>query len=152
MVEPIRIPIRNPGMDSEKTNAPAVTAAAVTFPPHRHSQDEVVAALADFAGEDFLRFAASSGVGFRQLALPMDRYPTLNGFTEANAAYLEVASELGADAIRSALATAGLAPEDVDIIFATTVTGVVVPTVDARLAVELGMRPVTSIIARRPPA
>ncbi len=141
MVEPIRIPIRNPGMDSEQTSAPAVTAAAVTFPPHRHSQDEVVGALAEYAGEEFLRFAASSGVGFRQLALPMDRYPKLNGFTEANAAYLEVAVELGASAIRSALDGAGLTPGDVDIIFATTVTGVVVPTVDARLAAQLGMRP-----------
>ncbi len=117
MVEPIRIPIRNPGMDSEQTSAPAVTAAAVTFPPHRHSQDEVIGALAEYAGEEFLRFAASSGVGFRQLALPMDRYPKLNGFTEANAAYLEVAVKLGASAIRSALDGAGLTPGDVDIIF-----------------------------------
>ena len=126
---------------SDDQSAPAITATAVEFPPHRHAQDEVVAALVDAAGEDFLRFAASSGVGFRQFALPMDRYKRLSGFTEANAAYLEVALELGAKAIRSALDTAGLAPEDVDVVFSTTVTGVAVPTVEARLAAELGMRP-----------
>ena len=121
--------------------APVITATAVEFPPHRHAQHEVVAALVDAAGEDFLRFAAASGVGYRQLALPMDRYPQLTGFTEANAAYLDVALELGDRAIRSALAAAGLTPADVDIVFSTTVTGAAVPTVEARLAAELGMRP-----------
>ena len=122
-------------------SAPAIAAAAVEFPPHRHSQDEVVAALADFAGEDFLRFAASSGVDHRHLALPMESYPQLKGFTEANAAYLEVALDLGERAILSALDSAGLQPSDVDIVFSTTVTGVAVPTIEARLAGRIGLRP-----------
>ena len=122
-------------------SAPAIAAAAVEFPPHRHSQDEVVAALVGAAGPDFLRFAASSGVGTRQLALPLDRYPKLTGFTEANAAYLDVAMELGERAIRKALDAAGLQPSDVDIVFSTTVTGAVVPTLEARLAGQIGLRP-----------
>jgi alkylresorcinol/alkylpyrone synthase len=122
-------------------SAPAIAAAAVEFPPHRHSQAEVVAALADFAGEDFLRFAASSGVDYRHLALPMERYPQLTGFTEANAAYLEVALDIGERAILSALDSAGLQPSDVDIVFSTTVTGVAVPTIEARLAARIGLRP-----------
>jgi hypothetical protein len=53
---------------------PSVAAVAVEFPPHRHSQDEVISALADFAGPEFRRFAATSGVATRQLALPLSQY------------------------------------------------------------------------------
>ena len=131
----------NLGPVSDEKWAPAITAAAVELPPHRHSQDEVVATLVDTVGPDFLRFAASSGVGTRQLALPLDRYPELTGFTEANAAYLDVAMDLGERAIRKALDAAGLQPSDVDIVFSTTVTGAAVPTLEARLAGRLGLRP-----------
>jgi len=121
--------------------APAVTAAAIEFPPHRHSQEEVAGALADFAGQDFLRFAASAGVGARHLALPLDRYPTLSGFTEANNAFAEVAMDLGERAVLAALEKAGLRPAEVDVVFSTTVTGAMVPTLDARLAGRVGFRP-----------
>jgi alkylresorcinol/alkylpyrone synthase len=120
---------------------PSVTSVAVEFPPHRHSQDEVIAALADFAGPEFRRFAATSGVETRQLALPLSRYPQLSGFTEANEAYLDIALELGERAISSALATAGIEPSEIDIVFSTTVTGLTVPSLEGRLATRLGLRP-----------
>ena len=122
-------------------NAPAIAAAAVEFPPYRHAQADVISALADFAGPEFHRFAAAAGVEHRNLALPLERYPELTGFTEANAVYLEVALELGEQAIVSALGTAGLQPSDVDVVFSTTVTGLAVPTVEARLAGRIGLRP-----------
>jgi alkylresorcinol/alkylpyrone synthase len=121
--------------------APAIAAAAVEFPPHRHAQHDVIAALADFAGPEFHRFAAAAGVDHRNLALPLSRYPELRGFSDANAAYLEVATELGERALVSALDKAGLAPSDVDVVFSTTVTGLAVPTVEARLAGRVGLRP-----------
>ncbi|AQA02202.1 type III polyketide synthase [Mycobacterium sp. MS1601] len=121
--------------------APAIAAAAVEFPPNRHAQKDVIGALADFAGPEFHRFAAAAGVDHRNLALPLDRYPTLTGFSEANAAYLEVALELGERALLSALDKAGLQPSDVDVVFSTTVTGLAVPTVEARLAGRIGLRP-----------
>jgi alkylresorcinol/alkylpyrone synthase len=121
--------------------APAIAAAAVEFPSHRHQQDEVVAALAEFAGPEFLRFAAASGVQTRHLALPIERYTQLSGFTEANKAYLEVALEIGERALRSALDAADIRPDELDVIFSTTVTGLAVPTLDARLAGRVGLRP-----------
>lgn len=121
--------------------APAIAAAAVEFPSHRHSQSEVIAALASFAGPEFLRFAAASGVQTRHLALPLARYPELSGFTEANEAYLEVALDIGERALRCALDTAKVRPSDVDIVFSTTVTGLAVPTLEARLAARVGLRP-----------
>ena len=75
----------------DPTTAPILAASAVEFPPHRHSQDEVISALSSYCGSDFLRFAASSGVEWRHLALPMKAYTKMNGFTDANAAFVEVA-------------------------------------------------------------
>jgi alkylresorcinol/alkylpyrone synthase len=126
---------------TDSTTAPTLAASAVELPPHRHTQDEVVSALSSFAGPDFLRFAASSGVEWRNLALPLSAYTKLPGFTEANEAFLEVALDLGERAMLSALDTAELAPSDVDIVFSTTVTGLAVPTLEARLAARVGLRP-----------
>jgi alkylresorcinol/alkylpyrone synthase len=125
----------------DSTLAPAIAAAAVEFPSHRHSQDEVISALASFAGPEFARFAESSGVASRHLALPLSRYSELSGFTEANEAYLEVALDIGERALLSALDSAKLYPDEVDIVFSTTVTGLAVPTLEARLAARVGLRP-----------
>jgi alkylresorcinol/alkylpyrone synthase len=120
---------------------PSVASVAVEFPSNRHSQDEVIGALADFAGPEFQRFAAKSGVATRHLALPLSRYRELSGFTEANDAYLDIALELGERSIKSALAQAGIEPSEVDVVFSTTVTGLTVPSLEARLATRLGFRP-----------
>ena len=47
----------------------------------------------------------------------------------------------GREAVGDALAAAGLAPEDVDVIVTTSVTGVAAPSLDARLVPLLGLRP-----------
>ena len=120
---------------------PSVASVAVEFPPNRHSQDEVIGALADFAGPAFQRFAAKSGVATRHLALPLSRYRKLSGFTEANDAYLDIALELGERSLKSALAQAEIEPSEVDVVFSTTVTGLTVPSLEARLATRLGFRP-----------
>jgi alkylresorcinol/alkylpyrone synthase len=121
--------------------ASSVPSVAVEFPSHRHSQDEVISALADFAGPEFKRFAATSGVETRHLALPLSRYPQLSGFTEANDAYLDIALELGERSMKSAMETAEIEPSEIDIVFSTTVTGLTVPSLEARLMSRLGLRP-----------
>lgn len=121
--------------------APRVAGTAVAFTAHRYGQDEVAGALTDFAEPGFARFARTSGVEHRNLALPLERYPTMSGFTEANAAYLEVAAELGEQALRRALDNAHVRPEEVDAIVTVSSTGVAVPTIDARIAAKVGLRP-----------
>lgn len=113
----------------------------MAFTPHRYDQDEVTRELSKVGGPEFTRFARTSGVEHRNLALPVSRYPALSGFTEANAAYLEVACELGQRAVLSALGAAGLGPDEVDIVVMVSSTGLAVPTVDARIASAIGLRP-----------
>ncbi|ORV41256.1 stilbene synthase [Mycolicibacter engbaekii] len=121
--------------------APSLAAVAVEFPPHRYSQAESAQALGDFAGPEFRRFFEASGVASRHLALPLSRYSELSGFTEANDTFIEVALDLGERALRAALDAAEVKPADVDVVVSTTVTGLAVPTLEARLAARVGLRP-----------
>ncbi|BBY00786.1 polyketide synthase-like Pks10 [Mycobacterium seoulense] len=121
--------------------APHIAGAAVAFTPHRYNQDEVARELTEFTDPRFLRFAQTTGVDHRNLALPLSRYPRLSGFTEANDAYLEVAVDLGERAVRSALSDAGIEPHEVDTIVMVSSTGIAVPTIDARLMTRIGLRP-----------
>jgi alkylresorcinol/alkylpyrone synthase len=122
------------------SGTPSVAAVAVEFPPYQVGQTEALAGLTGFGGPQFDRFAASAGVEKRRIALPLAEYGRLSGFTEANNIYIDVAITLGERAILAALDSAGLEPADVDVVFSTTVTGLAVPTVEARLATRIGMR------------
>jgi alkylresorcinol/alkylpyrone synthase len=123
------------------TPTPSLAAVAVEFPPHQVGQAEAMAGLTGFGGPEFDRFAVSSTVQKRRLALPLNEYGTLSGFTEANNIFIETALELGERAILAALDAAGVGPAEVDVVFSTTVTGLAVPTLEARLATRLGLRP-----------
>jgi len=122
------------------TANPSVAGVAVKFPQHRNSQDDTIKALTNFAGPEFRRFALRAGVDFRHTALPLSRYGRLSGFTEANDAYIEVALDLAEQALLTALDEAKVKPSEVDIVFSTTVTGLSVPTLEARLAARVGLR------------
>ena len=125
------------------------TLAAVhgVLPEHRYPQDDITAAFAAFClGPDgnvelLRRLHRNCCVETRHLAMPLERYGRLTGFTQANDVYLEVAVQLAAAAVRGSLDEAGIPADQVDVIFSTTVTGLAVPSLDARIAVEVGLRP-----------
>ncbi len=119
----------------------SVASVMVEFPPHQVGQQEALSGLTGFGGPQFDRFGASAGVQTRRLAIPLAQYGKLSGFTEANDIFIETALELGERALLSALDAAKVKPADVDIVFSTTVTGLAVPTLEARLATRVGMRP-----------
>ncbi|WP_299037376.1 type III polyketide synthase [uncultured Pseudokineococcus sp.] len=86
------------------------------------------------------RLHGNTGVRTRHLALPLEEYPQLDGFRDANDAYLRVGLELGERAVRDALGQVGLTPQDVDVIVFASTTGVAAPSLDARLVEPLGLR------------
>ncbi|MBG0832953.1 type III polyketide synthase [Planomonospora sp. ID67723] len=124
-----------------------IAAVRGALPPNRYSQDEIADAFArmclpEGTGRALLdRLYAGARVEHRHLSLPLDRYDKLDGFGAANDAFIETSLELGAEAVCGALEAAGLAPEDVDMILCTSVTGIAAPSLEARLAGRIGLRP-----------
>jgi alkylresorcinol/alkylpyrone synthase len=124
-----------------------IASVACAFPPHRYEQAEITAAFTDLLPADdpgralTERVHRSSQVGARHLALKLEDYPRLDGFGAANDAFIRVGTDLAEQALRQALAEAGLTPRDLDLIATVTVTGVATPSIDARLVNRLGLRP-----------
>ncbi|EYF06520.1 type III polyketide synthase [Chondromyces apiculatus] len=134
--------------DGDDTDtAPILRAVERRLPAHYASQEEILGALRDLWAtrhfnlerlDDLHRAVLVSG---RNLALPLADYPALERFQQRNDAWIRVAVDLAEEAVRGALARAGLEPRDVDHIFFVTVTGIATPSIDARLVNRLGLRP-----------
>ena len=115
--------------------------------PHGYPQDEITAAFGAVVSPDGAhravveRIHQATGVQHRNLALPLADYALLDGFGQANDAFIRVGLDLAEAAIAGALDAAGLAAADVDLILSTSVTGIAAPSLEARLALRMGFRP-----------
>ncbi|MBA2695494.1 MAG: type III polyketide synthase [Actinobacteria bacterium] len=125
-----------------------IASARGVLPEHRYAQHQLTSLLAELAGvpagrvDALARIHANAGVEHRHLALPLVDYPDATAdFGRANDVFLEVGTELARQAVQGALDDAGLGATDVDLIVSTTVTGVAVPSLDARLTALMPLRP-----------
>ena len=123
-----------------------IAAVSAVLPPHCYPQDEITAMFASLLGDPqreklLRRLHESAQVRTRHLVLPLEHYPKLDGFGQANDEWIDNAVLLGCEAIEAALDRAGLEPADVDAVFSTTVTGVAAPSIEARIANRIGLRP-----------
>lgn len=150
--EPTDAPDRTAAPDPPERNA--ATGAATTIlavrtalPPHRYAQDDLTELIGDLClapgAERALlrRIHASAGVRTRHLALPIERYAGLGDFGQSNDAWMAAGLDLAEQALTGALKEAGLEPRDVDLLVCTSITGIAAPSLDARLAGRVGLRP-----------
>jgi alkylresorcinol/alkylpyrone synthase len=125
----------------------SILAVRSAFPAYRYPQAELTQKIAELSlispvQRTLLeRLHRNAGVDTRHTVLPLAEYSALDGVGPTNDRYIEEATALGERALRAALDAAGLTPADLDMLVVTSVTGVAVPSLDARLIPRLGLRP-----------
>jgi alkylresorcinol/alkylpyrone synthase len=125
---------------------PCIVGTGTALPPYRYGQEELAQMARsllpglDIDDQILTRFFRRVGVKQRYLALPKERYAELDGLGSRNDAWLFAAVPLAQRAVQSALAAAGLGAGDVDMVMSTTITGIAVPSLEARLMNRLHFR------------
>ena len=124
---------------------PRIVSVATALPPHRCEQSDTRDAMArvcrgDRAMERLLPVFDRTGVETRYLARPLDWYAEGQTFETRNDVFVECGLDLAERAARTCLETSGIAADQIDHVFFVTTTGLSTPSLDARVAVRLGLR------------
>jgi alkylresorcinol/alkylpyrone synthase len=129
--------------------SPPVTllALATAVPPNQLEQS----AVADFArriyAKSFARYPkladvfVNAGIERRYSVRPIEWFNAQHNWTERTQAYLDGASALFVQAAQAALDRAGMSARDVDVIVTVSSTGIATPSLEARVATEMGLKP-----------
>lgn len=118
------------------------------LPPLKHEIPEVEEAFLGWLSgqsEAFrvraLRLLRGTGIETRHSFLTLEEVFTPCGLTESMTRYQKHAIELGTRVLRCGLHRAGVEPGELDVLITTSCSGYMIPSVDAYMADELGMRP-----------
>ncbi len=115
---------------------------ATALPPHRLSQDEVLAILAEAKGKKLpARMAdilANTGIEQRHIAMAPAYYFGARGWADRALVYEETAVALFKQATEQALERAGLAPDDIGQIVYVSTTGTMTPSLPSRMISAMG--------------
>ena len=131
----------------------ALLSLATSVPPHQFDQKQVLSValgvmsgrLAEFEAVESL--FANTGIRHRYAVKPIEWYIEQRGWPERTSAFLEGAEALFLDVARKAIARADLAAGDVNTVVTVCSTGIATPTLEARVASQMGFR---SDVARVP--
>jgi alkylresorcinol/alkylpyrone synthase len=124
-----------------------IVSAASAVPEHYYPQQVLGSALKMYWGDRIQNprlvelLHANVGVDGRYLSLPMEEYPGLETWGQANDVWIRTAEELGNQAICHALTRAGLGTRDIGALFFVSITGISSPSIDARLIDRMGLSP-----------
>ena len=122
-----------------------IASAASAFPKHYYPQKFLLEQLQQYWGDRLrnpamlARLHRNVAVEGRHLAMPHEKYHDLHTWGDANNVWIQVAQELGEQALCRALHHAGLAPGDLGALFFTSVTGISSPSIDALLINRMGL-------------
>ena len=122
-----------------------IASAASAFPKQYYSQKFLLEQLQEYWGDRLpnpqvlARLHRNVAVEGRHLALPTEKYYDIATWGQANDLWIEVAQELGEQALCRALHHAGLETGDLGALFFASVTGISSPSIDALLVNRMGL-------------
>jgi alkylresorcinol/alkylpyrone synthase len=124
----------------------ALVSLATSIPPHQFHQKQILEAAHSVLADRYPEFEtlaslfANTGIRNRYGVMPIEWYLERRGWPERTQAFLEGAEKLFVDVARKALARADLSAGDVDTVVTVCSTGIATPTLEARVATEMGFR------------
>lgn len=121
----------------------AILSANTVMPENSYSQNEISEVLNGIWGEHgraARKFHENSKVESRKLVLKLEEYKSLSDFGSRNDLWIKHALPLALDAVTSALIESSMHAKDIDLIISTSITGIAVPSVEARLMNLLNFR------------
>ena len=83
----------------------------------------------------------NAGIAKRHTVAPIDWYEQPHGWAERNAVYLAASEAMFEEAAGKAIAESGLSPDEIDGVVTVSTTGIATPSLEARVAPRLGLRP-----------
>jgi alkylresorcinol/alkylpyrone synthase len=122
-------------------------ALATAVPPHVLEQSAVAEFARRVYAKSFARFPkladvyVNAGIERRHSVRPLEWFDAPHGWSERTQAYLDSGSALFIEAAQAALDRAGIAARDVDVIVTVSSTGIATPSLEARVAAEMGFKP-----------
>ncbi|GAB4014094.1 MAG: 3-oxoacyl-[acyl-carrier-protein] synthase III C-terminal domain-containing protein [Bdellovibrio sp.] len=131
---------------------PFLVAIETSLPKNVYSQDEIIGAFKKIWAEKFANierleeFHKNVLVGKRHLAMPIESYFDSSSFQKRNDAFIEVATDMANRAVDGVLKKSGLGPKDVSMLMSSTVTGLSVPSLEARVMNSMEFNPTTKRI------
>ncbi len=126
--------------------APAIVSTVTAVPAYSATQAQVKARLREVFDLPARRLDAAmelfdhAAVERRYSVEPIDRLGIPRAMGDIQERYREHAFGLGRKVAREALARAGVAAADIDLIVTTSCTGIMIPSLDAYLVDDLGLR------------